>query len=107
MVSNRDINIDTYKPAEKKVAQGGNNHGGLVFANGQYYIFYHRHTNSTSFSRQGCAEQVYMAEDGSFSQVEMTSCGLNGGPLVGKGYYASYIACNIQQARVLPPRSKR
>ena len=25
----------------------------------------------------------------------MTSCGLNGGPLVGKGEYPSYIACNI------------
>jgi hypothetical protein len=25
----------------------------------------------------------------------MTSCGLNGGPLIGKGEYSAYIACNL------------
>jgi len=33
--------------------------------------------------------------DGSIPQVEMTSCGPNGGPLDGKGEYPAYIACNI------------
>ncbi|NTV78710.1 MAG: hypothetical protein HGA25_06130 [Clostridiales bacterium] len=28
-------------------------------------------------------------------QAEITSCGLNQGPLVGKGEYPAYIACNI------------
>jgi len=46
---------------------------------GKYYIFYHRHTHGTHFSRQGCAEPVTIAEDGSIAQVEMTSCGLNQG----------------------------
>ncbi len=95
LVSNRDLGIDTYKPTDMRAAKGGNNHGGLVCVNGQYYIFYHRHTNGTSYSRQACAETTFMEADGSFRQVEMTSCGLNGGPLEGKGYYPAYIACNI------------
>ena len=85
-----------------KMAPGGNNHGGLVFANGQYYIFYHRHTNGTSYSRQACAEPIAMEADGSFRQVEMTSCGLNGGPLVGKGYYPAYIACHVFGDKGMP-----
>jgi hypothetical protein len=33
--------------------------------------------------------------DGSIPQVEMTSCGLNGGPLEAKGTYPSVICCNL------------
>jgi hypothetical protein len=33
--------------------------------------------------------------DGSIPQVEMSSCGPNGGPLDGKGEFPAYIACNI------------
>lgn len=40
------------------------------------------------------AEEIRF-EDGKFYQAEMTSCGLNGGPLEGKGSYPSYIACNL------------
>ena len=104
LISNRDINIDTYKSADQRAAQGGNNHGGLVCVNGQYYIFYHRHTNGTSYSRQACAEAITMEADGSFRQVEMTSCGLNGSPLEGKGYYPAYIACNIIGKEEDPPK---
>jgi hypothetical protein len=102
LISNRDIGIDKYKPIDMRAARGGNNHGGLVCVNGQYYIFYHRHTNNTSYSRQACAEPTFMEADGSFRQVEMTSCGLNGGPLEGKGYYPAYIACNIFEKDELP-----
>ena len=73
----------------------GNNHGGIEKINGEWYIFYHRHTNTTPYSRQGCAEKIKMEKDGSIAQVEITSCGLNGGPLVGKGEYPAYIACHL------------
>lgn len=33
--------------------------------------------------------------DGSIPQVKITSCGLNGGPLEGKGEYPAYLACNL------------
>jgi len=95
IVSNSDLHIDTYKPASKPMFYGANNHGSIVEINGQWYIFYHRHTNGTNYSRQGCAEPIYFREDGSIPQVEMTSCGLNGRPLAGKGEYATYLACNL------------
>lgn len=54
---------------------GGNDHGGLVQIDGQWYIFYHRTTNNTCFSRQGCVERVTILPDGTIPQVEMTSLG--------------------------------
>ncbi len=95
IVSNCDLHIDTYKPANKPMYYGGNNHGSIVEINGQWYIFYHRQTNGTHYSRQGCLEPIQILEDGSIPQVEMTSCGPNGGPLVGRGEYPAYIACNL------------
>lgn len=95
IVSNADMHIDTYKPADMPAAYGANNHGSIIEINGKWYIFYHRQTNGTWYSRQVCAEEIKIEEDGSIKQVEITSCGLNGGPLVGKGTYATYIACNL------------
>lgn len=95
IVSNCDMNIDTYKPSNKPMAYGANNHGGIIEIGERWYIFYHRHTNGTWYSRQGCAEEIYFQPDGSIPQVEITSCGLNDGPLLGKGEYPSYIACNL------------
>lgn len=95
LVSNCDMNIDTYKPAEFPTSFGANNHGSMVQIGDDWYIFYHRHTNGTWYSRQGCAEKLTIAPDGSIAQVQVTSCGLNGGPLKGEGEYPAYIACNF------------
>lgn len=95
IVSNCDANISAGKPPELHTYVPGNNHGGMVEVLGQWYIFYHRHTNGTNFSRQTCAEPITIEENGVINQVEMTSCGLNSGPLVGKGEYFTYIACNL------------
>ena len=95
IVSNVDMHIDSYKPADMPACFGANNHGGFELINGQYYIFYHRHTNGNWFNRQGCAEKMQVLADGSIPQVQITSCGLNNGPLEGKGFYPAYIACNI------------
>lgn len=73
----------------------GNTHGSLVKVQDQWYVFYHRQTNRNLFSRQGCAEPVHIDEEGRIAQVEVTSCGLNGGPLRGKGEYSAHIACNL------------
>ena len=37
---------------------GGNNHGSIVEINNKWYVFYHRHTNGTNFSRQACMEEI-------------------------------------------------
>lgn len=73
----------------------GNTHGGMAELNGQWYIFYHRQTNQHSYSRQACAEPLKRTPDGGFQQAEVTSCGLNGGPLDGIGEYEARIACNL------------
>jgi len=95
IVSNCDLHIDSYKPAEKPMFYGGNNHGSIVEINGEWYVFYHRHTNGTAYSRQGCLEKIKFNEDGTIPQVEMTSCGSIDEPLPGKGEYPAYLACNL------------
>ena len=95
IVSNNDTGIDTYKPAGKPMAYGGNNHGSMVEIAGQWYIFYHRQTNGHHFSRQGCAERIAFAEDGSIPQVEITSCAGRETPLPGEGEYPAYLACHL------------
>ena len=94
MVSGGDLHIDTYKPAEKCAYYTANNHGSMVQIGADWFIFYHRHTNGTNFSRQGCFEKLSFAEDGSVIQAEMTSC-CSLSPLRGEGEYPTYIACNL------------
>ena len=73
----------------------GNTHGGLLNIGEDWYIFYHRQTNRTSYARQACAEKLERTPDGGFKQAELTSCGLNAGPLKGEGKYEARIACNL------------
>lgn len=93
LVSNGDLNIDSYKPADKPTCYCANNHGSMVQIGEDWYIFYHRHTNGTNYSRQGCFERLRERVDGFFEQAEITSC--TGTPLVGSGEYPAYIACNL------------
>ncbi len=72
-----------------------NNHGSVEKIGGEYYVFYHRHTNKTMYSRQACAEKIILLPNGHFVQAEVTSCGLNGSALNGKGKYSARIACNL------------
>lgn len=95
IISNNDMHIDSYKPADQPMYYGGNNHGSIVQIKNDWYIFYHRHTNGSNFSRQGCLEKISVDEQGMIAQVEMTSCGPNEGPLEGKGVYPAHIACNL------------
>ncbi|MCD8231169.1 MAG: family 43 glycosylhydrolase [Clostridiales bacterium] len=95
ITSNGDIGYQG-RTKEEALNYFGNNHGGLENINGQWYIFYHRQTNCNEQSRQGCAEPVTIAADGTIAPVEITSCGLNGGPLRGEGTYPAYIACNLR-----------
>ena len=95
IISNTDIGIDSYKPADQQMNFPANNHGSIVQIGEQWYIFYHRHTNGHVFSRQDCAEPIGFRDDGSIIQAEITSCGLNGGPLKGEGIYPAYIACHL------------
>lgn len=92
IISNGDIYLNGRTDAQS-LNYTGNNHGSIVEINGNWYVFYHRQTNKHQFSRQVCAEKITIDANGHIAQVEMTSCGLNNGPLVGKGLYEARIAC--------------
>lgn len=92
VISNGDIGLNGRK---NPVSILSNNHGGLVEANGQWYIFYHKATNGTEYSRQGSAEKVVIDENGKIEQVEITSCGLNDGAMKANGEFSSAIACHL------------
>lgn len=94
IVSIGDIGLDG-RSAKSALNHLGNTHGGMVEVDGQWYIFYHRQTNKQKCARQGCAEKIQILPDGRIPQVEVTSCGLNQGPLQAKGRYEARIACNL------------
>lgn len=94
IVSNGDVGLEG-RTRKNPTAAIGNNHGGLCKINDKWYIFYHRQTNCHDHSRQGCAEEIVIKDDGCINQVEITSCGLNHGPLKGEGNYPSSIACAL------------
>lgn len=96
VVDNTDV-FEGEEDRSKSVMAQGNNHGGIECVNGQWYVFYHRQTNRTSFSRQACAEKIVFDEKGHILQSEITSCGLNDGPLAGKGIYPANICCHLSQ----------
>lgn len=100
LVSNGDIGVNGHL---KPVTQFGNNHGSVEKIGDDYYVFYHRQTNGTEFSRQACAEKIEMGSDGHFRQAEITSCGLNGGALTASGSYPAAIACHIAD-RTMPEK---
>lgn len=103
IISNADLGLlDNTIPK----APAGTIHGGIEKINGQYYVFYHRCTHGTDFSRQACAESIEILPDGTIKQVEITSCGLNGKPLIGKGTYPAAICCNLYTGKKMPLNRK-
>jgi len=99
IISNGDVGYQGRKE-EDRLNLTGNNHGSIEYINGQWYIFYHRQTHSSTFSRQACVEPITILPDGSIPQVEITSCGFNGGPLPVEGEYPAVIACNLTNGRM-------
>lgn len=99
IVSNGDVGFQG-RPACARLNMTGTTHGSIIEINGQWYVFYHRLTHKSDYSRQSCAEKIRILEDGSIPQVQMTSCGLNDGPLKGEGGYPAVIACNLTNGKM-------
>ena len=76
----------------------GNNHGSVERIGNEYYVFGHRQTNCTEFSRQGVAEKIRF-ENGRFYPAEMTSQGLYGKPLPCDVRYEAGICCELYGKR--------
>ena len=105
IVSNGDIGLHGRK-AKDRLNATGNNHGSIEKIGDRWYVFYHRQTHGSDYSRQACAEPIEIRPDGTIEQVEMTSCGLNGGPLRSEGEYPAVICCNLTNGH-LPPNGNR
>lgn len=99
IISNGDVGYQG-RELKDRLNATGNNHGSIECVNGQWYVFYHRQTHTTEYSRQACAEPIEILPDGTISQVEMTSCGLNGGPLEARGTYPAAMCCNLTHGRM-------
>lgn len=95
LVSVGDVGLPGHPDERSASNYTGNTHGGMLRLGDDFYIFYHRQTNRSSYARQACAERLVRNADGSFAQAEVTSCGLNGAPLAGIGTYGARIACNL------------
>ncbi len=99
IVSNGDIGMNG-RMDDKKLNMTGTTHGSIIEINGEWYVFFHRLTHKSDYSRQSCAEKIEILPDGSIKQVPYTSCGLNGGPLAGKGVYPAPICCALTNGAV-------
>lgn len=94
-----ELSVSIYKgrTIKEKTNMTGTTHGSIIEINGQWYVFYHRLTHKSDYSRQACAEKINIDKDGTIQQVEITSCGLNDGPLTAKqgDSYPAVIACTL------------
>lgn len=99
IVSNGDVGYNNRKEKDR-LNHTGTTHGSIEKINGAWYVFYHRQTHGTDYSRQACAEKIDILPDGTILQTEITSCGLNDGDLLGKGEYPAVICCNLTNGRM-------
>lgn len=72
-----------------------NNHGSIEKINGNWYVFYHRATHNSHFSRHVCIEPIFFNTDGTINEVEMTTQGIEG-PLDCMQILAAHRACQLK-----------
>lgn len=94
IISNGDIGYKKRHQLDRLNATG-TNHGSIECINGNYYVFYHRQTHGSDYSRLAMAEPINILPDGSIPQVPMSSMSFYAKPLCEKGKYHANLACNI------------
>ena len=102
LISNSDLSCGNKKP----LMPAGTIHGSVERIGEDYYVFYHRCTNDTDFSRQACAEKIEMRNDGTFVTAHPTTQGTEP-PLSAKGSYPAAICCNLYNKCKTDKRGKR
>lgn len=95
LISNGEIS-DTKDNGSIPQYYWGNNHGSILEVKDELFVFYHRHTNRSSWCRQGCAE-LLTRKDGKIQQTVMTSIGLNKEPFLLQGKHYAYMACILKR----------
>ncbi len=94
IVSNGNVGINN-RMLDDKLNMTGTTHGSIEFIDGQWYVFYHRLTHKSDYSRQACAEKITIETDGSIRQVEITSCGLSEKPICASSKIPAVVCCNL------------
>lgn len=69
-----------------------NNHGSIAEVDGRWYVFYHRSTHNSRFSRRVCIEPIDFDANGRIKEVEMTTQGA-GEPMDTRQSMAASNAC--------------
>lgn len=69
-----------------------NNHGSIAEWDGRWYVFYHRSSRGSPYSRRVCVEPIHFNADGSIPEVEMTTQGAFG-PISAFERMDAYRAC--------------
>lgn len=69
-----------------------NNHGSICEYMGNWYVFYHRSSQGSRFSRRACVEPVAFTPDGAIPEVEMTTQGASA-PLRASAWTDAARAC--------------
>ena len=71
-----------------------NNHGSIAEFNGNWYVFYHRSSHGSRYSRRACIDPIHFNDDGGIDEVEMTTQGVSG-PLDATTTIEAYRACGL------------
>lgn len=71
-----------------------NNHGSMVCFKDQWYVFYHRSTHGSEFSRHVCVEPIYFDGEGRIAEVVQTTSGA-GAPIPAFHEIPAYMACEL------------
>lgn len=96
IVSNGDIGIELNGNVNHpRLNMTGTTHGSIENINGEWYVFYHRLTHKSDYSRQGCAEKICIDANGNIAQVHITTEGLMKGHLKMEGSYSAGRACIV------------
>jgi len=76
-----------------------NNHGSIEEFNGQWYVFYHRSSHASRYSRRVCCEKIEFDENGMIREVSQTSSGAENA--IPAGCIPARAACRMMGACAL------
>lgn len=94
IVSNGDVGCDG-RAEEDRLNMTGTNHGSIIEIEDEWYVFYHRMTHKSDYSRQACAEKIRIEPDGSIKQKFITTSGMNKKMIPTDKPIPAAIACHI------------
>ena len=91
----KDVGSDVVTEHDDPITCWGNNHGGLVYINGQWFVSNHRHT-SNGAGRQGYLEKINISyTDGKLVMNTPEYTSSMGDSITAYNTWPAYIACHL------------